>query len=94
MSQAPEGEVLIAKYPEGVTDNGRIKIMRIDFGQLNDHAEKYEQYGARFVSKHYSMNSTFSQDLEPGNAVIDEFEDTLYVTLQVKFQLAVLNYKV
>ncbi|GFN94361.1 hypothetical protein PoB_002086700 [Plakobranchus ocellatus] len=35
-SRAPEGEVLIAKYPEGVTDNGRIKIMRIDFGQLND----------------------------------------------------------
>ncbi|GFN94364.1 hypothetical protein PoB_002087000 [Plakobranchus ocellatus] len=56
-------------------------------------AKKYEQYGARFVPKHYSMNSTFSQDLEPGNAVIDEFEDTLYVTLQVKFQLAVLNYK-
>ncbi|GFO29027.1 mesenchyme-specific cell surface glycoprotein [Plakobranchus ocellatus] len=87
----PEGEVLIAKFPEGVTDNGSVKIMRIDFGHLNDHAEKYEQYGARFVSKHYSMNSTFSQDLEPENAVIDEFEDTLYVTLQENNAIAEID---
>ncbi|GFO45182.1 mesenchyme-specific cell surface glycoprotein [Plakobranchus ocellatus] len=34
----PEGEVLIAKFPEGVTDNGTVKIMRIDFGHINDRS--------------------------------------------------------
>ncbi|RUS71253.1 hypothetical protein EGW08_020988 [Elysia chlorotica] len=86
----PEGEVLVASFPHGVVDSSSVKISRVDFRDFNHKYKPLTEFGLRFVGIP-GHNVTFSQDVEPMNIAIDEFEENAYVTLEKNNAIAQID---
>ncbi|KAK3701998.1 hypothetical protein RRG08_017888 [Elysia crispata] len=90
----PEGEILLASFPQGVEDSTSVTIIRGGFRDFDNKYDSLLHFGVRFPSKpdnNNAQNITFSQDMEPLNIVIDEFEENAYVTLKENNAIAQMD---